>query len=82
MLDIRLIRDQPDLVKARLATRGSEMEDAVDAVLTADSRRRAVETRLQGLQAERNRLSKEIGALRSKGPSKVRSSSKNKGICC
>lgn len=67
MLDIRLIRDQPDLVKARLATRGSEMEDAVDAVLTADSRRRAVETRLQGLQAERNRLSKEIGALRSKG---------------
>ncbi len=67
MLDIRLVRDQPDLVKARLATRGSGMEDAVDAVLTADSRRRAVETRLQGLQAERNRLSKEIGALRSKG---------------
>jgi seryl-tRNA synthetase len=66
MLDIRLIRDQPDLVKARLATRGSEMEDAVDAVLTVDSRRRAVETRLQGLQAERNRLSKEIAALRSK----------------
>ena len=67
MLDIRLIRDQPDLVKARLATRGPAMEDAVDAVLTADSKRRAVETRLQGLQAERNRLSKEIGALRSKG---------------
>jgi seryl-tRNA synthetase len=67
MLDIRLIRDHPDLVKARLATRGSGMEEAVDAVLTADLRRRAVETRLQGLQAERNRLSKEIGALRSKG---------------
>jgi seryl-tRNA synthetase len=67
MLDIRLIRDQPDLVKARLATRGPGIEDAVDAVLTADSKRRAVETRLQGLQAERNRLSKEIRALRSKG---------------
>jgi seryl-tRNA synthetase len=67
MLDIRLIRDQPDLVKARLATRGSDMADAVDAVLQVDSRRRAVDTRLQGLQAERNRLSKEIGALRSKG---------------
>jgi seryl-tRNA synthetase len=67
MLDIRLIRDQPDLVKARLATRGSDMADAVDAALQVDSRRRAVETRLQGLQAERNRLSKEIGALRSKG---------------
>jgi seryl-tRNA synthetase len=67
MLDIHLLREQPDLVKARLATRGSGMEDAIDAVLATDSRRRALETRLQGLQAERNRLSKQIGALRSKG---------------
>ena len=67
MLDIRLLRDQPDFVKKRLATRGSGMDDAVEAVLAADSRRRAVETDLQSLQAERNRLSKEIGALRSKG---------------
>jgi seryl-tRNA synthetase len=67
MLDLRLIRDQPDLVKARLATRGAGMEETIDAVLAADSRRRALETQLQGLQAERNRLSKEIGALRSNG---------------
>ncbi|HEY5705048.1 MAG TPA: serine--tRNA ligase [Terrimicrobiaceae bacterium] len=67
MLDIRLIRDQPALVKTRLATRGSGMDEAVDAVLATDSKRRALETRLQSLQAERNRLSKEIGALRSKG---------------
>ena len=43
------------------------MEDAVDAVLATDSKRRALETRLQSLQAERNRLSKEIGAMRSNG---------------
>jgi seryl-tRNA synthetase len=67
MLDIRLLRDQPDFVKARLATRGSGMDDVVEAVLAADSRRRAVETHLQSLQAERNRLSQEIGAMRSKG---------------
>jgi seryl-tRNA synthetase len=67
MLDIRLIRDQPDLVKARLATRGPGIAETVDAVLAADSRRRALETQLQTLQAERNRLSKQIGALRSKG---------------
>jgi seryl-tRNA synthetase len=67
MLDIRLLRDRPGLVKARLATRGPGMEGAVDAVLGIDSRRRAVETRLQVLQAERNRLSREIGVLRSKG---------------
>ena len=67
MLDIRLLRDNPHLVKARLATRGIEIDDAVDAVLASDSSRREVETRLQGLQAERNRLSREIGALRSQG---------------
>ena len=67
MLDIRLIRDQPDVVKARLATRGSAMGDVIDAVLASDSQRRALETQLQGLQAERNRLSKQIGALRIKG---------------
>jgi seryl-tRNA synthetase len=67
MLDIRLLRDQSDHVKARLATRGVAMDDTVDAVLASDSKRREVETRLQTLQAERNRLSKEIGALRSQG---------------
>jgi seryl-tRNA synthetase len=67
MLDIRLLRDQPDLVKARLATRGSALNGIVDAVLASDSRRRELETRLQGLLAERNRLSRQIGALRSQG---------------
>ena len=67
MLDIRFVRDQPDVVKARLATRGPGLEDAVDAVLATDSKRRTLETRLQSLQAERNRLSKEIGVMRSNG---------------
>ena len=67
MLDIRLLREQPDLVKARLTTRGSAMDDIIDALLTSDAKRRAVETSLQALQAERNRLSREIGALRSRG---------------
>lgn len=66
MLDIRLLREQPDHVKARLATRGPGHEAAVDAILALDVERRAAETKLQGLQADRNRLSKEIGALRSR----------------
>jgi seryl-tRNA synthetase len=67
MLDIRLLREQPDLVKARLTTRGTTMDDTVDALLAFDAKRRAVETSLQALQAERNRLSREIGVLRSRG---------------
>lgn len=65
MLDIQLLRKNPDSVKARLATRGPGHESAVDAVLAIDVERRATETALQGLQAERNRLSKEIGKLRA-----------------
>ncbi|HEV7868525.1 MAG TPA: serine--tRNA ligase [Chthoniobacteraceae bacterium] len=67
MLDIRLIRDQPDHVKARLATRAPELSAVVDEVLACDARRRAAETRGQQLQSERKRLSKEIGGKRARG---------------
>jgi len=67
MLDIRLLRDQPDFVKKRLATRGGDLSAEVDAVLAIDADRRSSETRLQQLQADRKRLSKQIGALRGQG---------------
>ena len=48
MLDIRLIREQPDFVKARLATRGgSDAGAAIDEILACDGRRRRIETELQ-----------------------------------
>ena len=65
MLDIRLLREQPDFVKTRLALRGSSLDATIDEVLACDTGRRAAETRLQTLQADRNKLSKEIGRLRS-----------------
>jgi seryl-tRNA synthetase len=67
MLDIRLIRERPDFVRERLATRGGDDARKIDEVLAADAERRAAETALQQLQAERKRLSKEIGAARAKG---------------
>jgi seryl-tRNA synthetase len=67
MLDIRLIREQPDDVKSRLASRGTDLSADVDAVLAIDIERRRSETELQQLQADRKRLSKEIGGLRAKG---------------
>jgi len=67
MLDIRLIREQPDLVKKRLATRGSGIAEAIDEVLTVDVTRRKAETAVQQLNGERKRLSKEIGGRRARG---------------
>jgi seryl-tRNA synthetase len=67
MLDIRLIREKADFVRARLATRGSGDESKIDEVLRVDAERRKLETALQQLNADRKRLSKEIGAKKSRG---------------
>src|SRR6266571_445707 len=66
MLDIRLIREKPDFVREGLATRGGGDEARIDELLRVDAERRKSDTALQQLNAERNRLSKEIGAKRSR----------------
>ena len=67
MLDIRLIREKPDFVCERLATRGGGDETKIHEVLRVDLERRKVETALQQLNADRKRLSKEIGGRKSRG---------------
>jgi seryl-tRNA synthetase len=63
MLDIRLLREQPDAVKAALA-RASVDPALVDAVLVYDERRRAVLQESERLKALRNATSKEISQLK------------------
>ncbi len=63
MLDIKLIRERPDFVRQRLATRGAGDEAQVGAVLGLDERRRKALGEVETLKAQRNRVSKEIGAL-------------------
>lgn len=63
MLDIRLLREQPDLVKATLAKTGVE-GSAVDAVLAFDEKRRGVLAEVERLKALRNTVSKEISTLK------------------
>jgi seryl-tRNA synthetase len=67
MLDIRLIREKPDFVRERLASRGGGDDAKIDEILHADAERRKMETALQQLNADRNRLSKEIGKKRASG---------------
>ena len=80
MLDIRLIRERPDFVRERLATRKAELAQQVDEVLKVDSERRRLETQVQQLNAERNKLSKEIGKLRSQKESSAEQESNVRGI--
>ena len=66
MLDIKLIRTEPDAVKARLADRMADTA-AIDAVLDADARWRAATAEAEELQAELGRSSKSIPQLMKDG---------------
>ena len=63
MLDIKLIREKPDSVRQRLATRGAGDHALIDKILQADEQRRKFLTEVEALKSQRNRVSKEIGAL-------------------
>ncbi len=79
MLDIRLIRSEPDAVRTALARRGDVADDAIDRVLELDERWRGLTAELEELRAEQNRLSKgrrgaptpeereQMGALAARG---------------
>ncbi|MEX3941533.1 serine--tRNA ligase [Paraburkholderia sp. BR10937] len=65
MLDIQLLRKDLDGVAKRLADRGYTLDVAAFAALEAE--RRAIQTRTEELQARRNSLSKQIGAMKGRG---------------
>ncbi len=63
MLDIELIRNRTEFVRAQLALRGAGDEALIDKILQADAQRRTLLTEVESLKSQRNRVSKEIGAL-------------------
>lgn len=65
MLDIQLLRKDLDGVAKRLADRGYPLDVAAFSALEAE--RRAIQTRTEELQARRNSLSKQIGAMKGRG---------------
>jgi len=64
VLDLRLIRDEPERVKAAIATLGDEAP--IDQILILDDRHRALLTEVEALKAERNEGSKAVS--RTKDP--------------
>ena len=63
MNDLRLIREQPDLMREALRKRGLDAEP-VDRILALDEERRSRLAELENLRAQRNSLSKEIGRMK------------------
>ncbi len=67
MLDIKLIRENPDFVKERLKLRDESYSLMVDEILAVDKERRTIIQELEQLKAEKNKISKEIGILFKEG---------------
>ena len=63
MLDLNLIRENPDLVRTALKNRQMEVSP-IDEILKLDEKRRSLLTQVESLKAERNVVSKEIGKLK------------------
>ncbi len=66
MLDIKLIRENPDSVRQALDRRRSDF--SIDDVLKLDEQRRSLLVDVEGLKARRNDVSKEIGRTGEKPP--------------
>lgn len=65
MIDINLIRTNPDLVKAALEKRGAVID--LDAIRQLDSDHNSLQRQMQDLRARRNAVSAEIPALKKQG---------------
>jgi len=63
MLDLNLIREQPDVVRKALEVRQVDTSP-VDSVLEMDEKRRSLIVEAEALKAERNQVSKEIGRMK------------------
>ena len=68
MLDIKFLRNNPDIVKQNIKNKFQENKlPLVDEVIELDAASRAAQQEADNLRSERNRLSKQIGALYGQG---------------
>ena len=67
MLDLKLMRRDPEVVRAALARRGGDVAGRVDDVLALDVKRRELTTEAERVKAEQNQASKAIAAAKRDG---------------
>lgn len=68
MLDLKFVRENPEIVKENIKNKFQDSKlSLVDEVITLDEQNRAAKQEGDALRAERNKLSKQIGALMGQG---------------
>lgn len=78
MLQISVIRDNPEMIIERLAIRNIDARAVIDKVLDTDSARRSAQTELDQLLAHQNSLAKQVGELFKSGNKDQANDLKNK----
>jgi seryl-tRNA synthetase len=77
MLQLVVIRQQPDFVKERLRVKNFDATAAIDKILDLDAQRKRLQLELESEQAGLNATSKEIGQLMAKGEKEKAEEKKN-----
>ena len=73
MLDLKFVRENPDIVKQNIKNKFQDRKlPLVDEVIELDAQARATKTEADELRANRNKLSKQIGALMAQGKMCIR----------
>jgi seryl-tRNA synthetase len=67
MLTINLIREKKEFIIERLKIKNFDAEDILDKIISLDSSRREIQLKSDMMQAEMNRISKEIGGMMKEG---------------
>ncbi len=68
MLDIKFLRENPEIVKQNIRNKFQDQKlEMVDEVIELDKKNRDIKNEVEGLRANRNKLSKQIGALMGQG---------------
>ncbi len=67
MLDIKLIRTNPNMVKQAMKNRGADMDAIIDELLQIDVQRRDVMARAESMKAQQNDMTKQIPRLKKEG---------------
>jgi len=80
MLSINLIREKREFIIERLKVKNFEAREIIDKILALDLSRREIQVRMDTLQGEMNRISKEIGTLIKEKRSDEVNASKEKTV--
>ena len=68
MIDIKFLRENPEAVKENIRKKFQDDKlSLVDEVIALDKRNREIKTEVEALRANRNKASKQIGALMAQG---------------